>query len=109
MEQMLTAFSPAGRRAFARYPILWGLKRVQGLPNPDPSDTGDWDKKLPKLADIVVDPDFEVNRLEWRKQAQEWAGLDVDPEAELFVFVREFRLPFCLYETPANMSVLCYR
>ena len=25
-----------GKRAFMRYPILWGLKRVQGLPNPDP-------------------------------------------------------------------------
>ena len=76
-----------GRRAFARYPILWGLKRVQGLPNPDPSDTAEWDKKLPRLEDIHVNPAFEAERLEWRKQAQEWAGLTVDPEAELFVFV----------------------
>ena len=28
-----------------------------------------------------------MERLEWRKQAQEWAGLTVDPQAELFVFV----------------------
>ena len=76
-----------GKRSYARYPILWGLKKVQALPNPDPSDTGEWDKKLPREEDIHVDDAFEIERLDLRKQAQEWAGLEVNPKAELFVFV----------------------
>jgi alpha-1,3-glucan synthase len=76
-----------GKRSYARYPILWGLKSCGALPNPDPSDTGAWDKKLPKESDIKVDKDFEAGRPDLRKQAQEWAGLDVNPKAELFVFV----------------------
>lgn len=76
-----------GKRSWARYPIFWGLKKVGALPNPDPSDTGEWDKKLPKEEDIHVDPEFEVARPELKRQAQEWAGLDQNPKAELFVFV----------------------
>ena len=76
-----------GKRSYARYPILWGLKQVGALPNPDPSDTGEWDKKLPKESDIHVDPAFEAGRPELRRQAQEWAGLEQNPNAELFVFV----------------------
>ena len=76
-----------GKRSYARYPILWGLKKVQALPNPDPSDTGEWDKKLPKEEDIHIDEAFEVERLEYRTQAQEWGGLEKNPKAELFVFV----------------------
>ncbi len=60
---------------------------MQALPNPDPSDTGEWDKKLPKESDIHVDDAFEKERLEFRIQAQEWAGLEKNPKAELFVFV----------------------
>jgi hypothetical protein len=30
---------------------------------------------------------FEASRAAFKRQAQEWAGLKVDPEAELFVFV----------------------
>lgn len=37
--------------------------------------------------DIHIDEDFEKQRLEWRVQAQEWAELEVNPAAELFVFV----------------------
>ena len=76
-----------GKRSYARYPIFWGLKKVGKLPNPDPSDTGEWDKQLPKDEDIRVDPDFESKRGELKRQAQEWAGLDQDPKAELLVFV----------------------
>ena len=76
-----------GKRSYARYPIFWGLKKVQALPNPDPSDTGEWDKKLPKEEDIHVDETFEKERLDLRVQAQEWAGLEKNPKAELFVFV----------------------
>ncbi|KAK5088183.1 Cell wall alpha-1,3-glucan synthase ags1 [Lithohypha guttulata] len=76
-----------GVRAWKRYPIFWGLKKVGQLPNPDPSDTGAWDKKLPKESDITVDSEFEASRGELRRQAQEWAGLEQNPNAELFVFV----------------------
>ncbi len=76
-----------GKRSFARYPIFWGLSKIGSLPNPDPTDTDDWDKQLPNLKDINVDADFEASRGDLRRQAQEWAGLDVNPDAELFVFV----------------------
>jgi len=76
-----------GKRSYARYPIFWGLHKVGALPNPDPSDTAAWDKKLPKESDIQVDVEFEKARGDLRKQAQEWAGLEVNEKAELFVFV----------------------
>ena len=78
-----------GKRSFARYPIFWGLTKIGALPNPDPTDTADWDKQLPlpKLKDVVVDPEFEAGRGNLKRQAQEWAGLDTDPTADLFVFV----------------------
>lgn len=76
-----------GKRSWARYPIFWGLTKIGGLPNPDPADTSAWNKELPNPDDIVVQQDVEGERGNLRKQAQEWAGLNVDPEAELFVFV----------------------
>ena len=79
--------SKYGRRSFARYPIFWGLSKIGSLPNPDPTDTDEWDKQLPNIKDINVDADFEASRGDLRRQAQEWAGLNVDPTAELFVFV----------------------
>ena len=78
-----------GKRSFARYPIFWGLTKIGALPNPDPTDTAEWDKQLPlpKLKDVVVDPEFEAGRGDLKRQAQEWANLNVDATAELFVFV----------------------
>ena len=76
-----------GKRSFARYPILWGLHKVGSLPNPDPTDTDGWDGQPLKTKDIAVDENMEAGRGELRRQAQEWAGLKTDPEAELFVFV----------------------
>jgi len=76
-----------GKRSYARYPIFWGLKKVGNLPNPDPSDTGEWNKQLPKEEDIHVDADMEAGRGELKRQAQEWAGLTQNPEADLLVFV----------------------
>ncbi|KAI9766186.1 MAG: Cell wall alpha-1,3-glucan synthase ags1 [Geoglossum simile] len=75
-----------GERSWARYPIFWGLPKIGKLPNPDPTDTGEWTGEMSKEA-IVVDPAFETSRGELRRQAQEWAGLDQNPNAELFVFV----------------------
>ena len=46
-----------------------------------------WDPNAKHQKDVSIDRDFESSRGETRRQAQEWAGLEVDPEAELFVFV----------------------
>jgi alpha-1,3-glucan synthase len=79
-----------GKRSFARYPIFWGLSKIGSLPNPDPSDTAEWSPELEAAAqaeEVTVDQAFEASRGELRRQAQEWAGIEQDPEAELFVFV----------------------
>lgn len=78
-----------GRRSHARYPILWGLNEVQALQNPDPSDTGALEQAVSESSaqNVQIDEAFEVDRLDMRRQAQEWAGLEVDPKAQLFVFV----------------------
>lgn len=75
-----------GKRSYARYPIFWGLKEIGALPNPDPSDTKEWNKDAP-TDEASVDPSFEAGRAALKQQAQEWAQLDVNPDAELFVFV----------------------
>jgi alpha-1,3-glucan synthase len=75
-----------GKRSFARYPIFWGLKSIGALPNPDPSDTGEWNKKAAKIEATAVEIDeaSQVERRNLRVQAQEWAGLDVDPTVSCF-------------------------
>ncbi|KAL8829517.1 MAG: hypothetical protein Q9191_001968 [Dirinaria sp. TL-2023a] len=75
-----------GKRSWARYPILWGLRKIGSLPNPDPSDVAEWDKKAPS-KETVVDEGFEGQRSMFRCQVQQWAGLEVDPDAELCAFV----------------------
>ena len=75
-----------GKRSFARYPIFWGLNKIGALPNPDPDDTAEYDKK-PPTANVPIDVEAEAQRGALRRQAQEWAGLKVDETAELFVFV----------------------
>ncbi|KAJ5297808.1 hypothetical protein PENANT_c012G02402 [Penicillium antarcticum] len=76
-----------GKRSYARYPIFWGLRKVGNLPNPDPSDVGEWTKEPTKDEDITVDPTYEASRPDLKRQAQEWAGLDLNPDADLLVFV----------------------
>jgi len=76
-----------GKRSWARYPALWTLKHVDSLPNPDPSDIEALDENAPKAADIKIDQKAEAERPEYKRQAQEWAGLKQDPHADLFVFV----------------------
>jgi hypothetical protein len=56
------------------------------LPNPDPSDLADW-KPTRNDEPLEIDQDFEKSRADLRIQAQEWAGLTIDPLAELLVFV----------------------
>lgn len=67
--------------------MKWGLKKIGRLPNPDPSDTEPWNPEEEAKQLTIVDPEFEASRGALRQQAQEWAGLNVDPTAELFVFV----------------------
>lgn len=74
-----------GKRSYARYPIFWGLRKVGNLPNPDPSDVGEWTKK--QDTEATVDPEYEASRAELKRQAQEWAGLEQNPDADLLVFV----------------------
>ncbi|KAB5522170.1 alpha-1,3 glucan synthase [Coniochaeta sp. 2T2.1] len=76
-----------GDRSFARYPIFWGLSQIGQLPNPDPSDMEAWSAKEPQIKDVTIDANFEASRPDLRRQAQEWAGLEVNPKADLFVFV----------------------
>jgi alpha-1,3-glucan synthase len=76
-----------GKRSFARYPIFWGLSKIGSLPNPDPTDTAEWERDAVVNRDITVNAEFEAKRPDLKRQAQEWAGLTQDAEAELFVFV----------------------
>lgn len=75
-----------GKRSLARYPIFWGLNNIGSLPNPDPNDIAHWDKNA-KVPKAVIDSVQEEQRALLRVQAQEWAGIDIDSTAELFVFV----------------------
>ena len=76
-----------GKRSLARYPIFWGLTKIGKLPNPDPTDTGDFDPNAAKSDDVPIDEEFERGRAELKRQAQDWAGLEQNPAAELLVFV----------------------
>lgn len=76
-----------GRRSWARYPIFWGLKSIGALPNPDPSDTADWDGRQTASEVVEIDEALEADRVIQRRKAQEWAGLEQRSDAELFVFI----------------------
>lgn len=76
-----------GKRSWARYPIFWGLKKIGALPNPDPTDIAEWDKKVADPNSVQIDNVFESGRAGLKRQAQEWAGLEQRADADLFVFV----------------------
>ncbi|GBE82150.1 Cell wall alpha-1,3-glucan synthase ags1 [Sparassis crispa] len=76
-----------GKRSWARYPALWTLKHVDSLPNPDPTDIAALDENPIEVRDIKIDQAAEAERPEHKRQAQEWAGIKQDPNADLFVFV----------------------
>ncbi|KUI52906.1 Cell wall alpha-1,3-glucan synthase mok13 [Cytospora mali] len=85
-----------GDRSLARYPIFWSLKTIGQLPNPDPSDTAAWEPEKDAVSSskegVEIDQEFENARGGLRVKAQEWAGLEIDPTAELFVFVGRWSL-----------------
>ena len=76
-----------GKRSWARYPALWTLKHVDSLPNPDPTDIAALDEQPIAMREIRIDEDAEAKRPEFKRQAQEWAGIKQDPYSDLFVFV----------------------
>lgn len=76
-----------GKRSWARYPALWTLKHVDSLPNPDPTDIAALDDEPIDMSGIQIDQTAEAARPELKRQAQEWAGIKQDPDADLFVFV----------------------
>ena len=76
-----------GKRSWARYPALWTLRNIDSLPNPDPTDIAALDEAPLAVDKIQVDEEAERKRPEFKRQAQEWAGLKQDPQADLFVFV----------------------
>lgn len=68
-----------GGRSLARYPIFWGLDKIGSLPNPDPTDTAPLaENQVPINAQ--VDRNQEAKRGAFRRQAQEWAGLNIDED-----------------------------
>jgi alpha-1,3-glucan synthase len=72
-----------GKRSWARYPIFWSLEKIGSLPNPDPSDTGAGEDD-PNAEVAIQSSEDKVND---KLQAQKWAGLNQDPNADLLVFV----------------------
>lgn len=95
-----------GKRSWARYPIFWGLNKIGQLPNPDPSDVAEWSGEQDQ-APVEIDEAFENSRGDLRRQAQEWAGLTVDEEAELLVFVGRWSMQkgmFFRSHTPHSSS-----
>jgi alpha-1,3-glucan synthase len=66
---------------------LWTLKHVDSLPNPDPTDIAALDAKPVSTRNVAIDQDAEAKRPELKRQAQEWAHLAQNPNADLFVFV----------------------
>jgi len=76
-----------GKRSWARYPALWTLKHVDSLPNPDPTDIEALDAKPVSTKNVAIDQEAEAKRPDFKRQAQEWAGIAQDPRSDLFVFV----------------------
>lgn len=76
-----------GKRSWARYPALWTLRNIDSLPNPDPTDIAALDAQPLAVNKIQIDEEAESKRPEQKRQAQEWAGIKQDPNADLFVFV----------------------
>ncbi|KAL3474030.1 hypothetical protein BJX99DRAFT_232288 [Aspergillus californicus] len=72
-----------GQRSWARYPIFWSLGKIGSLPNPDPSDTA----AVGADSDVQVPVQSREESVHDKLQAQKWAGLKEDPNADLLVFV----------------------
>jgi len=70
------AFQQSMVSSWTRYSFFWELSGVGELPNPDPTDTGDYDPRRRDSTETVVDAEFEAGRAELKHHAQEWTGLE---------------------------------
>ncbi|EEB07932.1 alpha-1,3-glucan synthase Mok12 [Schizosaccharomyces japonicus yFS275] len=73
------------KQSLSRYPIFWSLVNIDELANPDPSDLleSNTQSSIPEKVDFVL----EAKRKHLKRQSQIWANLDVDPSAQLLIFV----------------------
>lgn len=55
-------------------------------------DNAEWDPDALAIEKPAIDQGFEAGRADLKRQAQEWAGLEQNPNAELFVFVGRWSL-----------------
>ncbi|EKG13472.1 Glycosyl transferase family 1 [Macrophomina phaseolina MS6] len=86
-------------RAHARYPVFWSLPSVGSLSNPDPSDLRGLPQDDPCCSSSTTSADNESqgaqtgqlyqrgDRASMLAQTQQWAGLETNCTADLFVFV----------------------
>lgn len=76
-------------RSLARYPIFWGLNTIGSLTYPEPVHAHNQRLNIPSLPsppNNTVVGDFQAERALLRIRAQEWAHLEKNPNADLFVF-----------------------
>ncbi|RDW63463.1 hypothetical protein BP6252_11008 [Coleophoma cylindrospora] len=85
---------------------LAGINEIAHLPGPDPTDTAPVDESPEKLRVRNIDTDWESRRPELRKQLQEWAGLDINPNAEVLVFIGRWMYEKGIDLIPAVMQDL---
>ncbi|PLW45220.1 hypothetical protein PCASD_04029 [Puccinia coronata f. sp. avenae] len=76
-----------GKRSWARYPVLWTLKTIEPLPNPDPTDVESLDASPVDMRSVQINREAEAKRPTDKRMLQEWSGLQEDPKAQVFVFV----------------------
>ncbi|KAI8902926.1 hypothetical protein BC833DRAFT_571187 [Globomyces pollinis-pini] len=66
-----------GARCQLRFPALWSLKEMESVENPNP-------------ADVVMREDSIVNLVNSKEDCQTWAGLNLDQNATLLMFLGRF-------------------
>ena len=76
-------------RSLARYLIFWGLGTIDSVAYPDPVNTQNQHlgSPAPSPPNRIMEGNFQARRALLRTRAQEWAQLEKNPNADLFVFV----------------------
>lgn len=76
-------------RSLARYPIFWGLRAIGSLKYPDPVNAQNrhLNISVPSPSNHTMMRKFQAKRTFLRTKVQEWAQLEMNPNADLFVFV----------------------
>ncbi|KAJ3124816.1 Cell wall alpha-1,3-glucan synthase ags1 [Nowakowskiella sp. JEL0407] len=81
-----------GIRSYARYPILWGLRHVAALPNPNPLDFGESATSRASTTDdadarMVTREAIVSEQAKSKLELQKWTGLPESPDATILGFV----------------------